>query len=723
MFWKTGSHACFLMLSASLTIACPNAYGENLAGQGRLNQVSRTDQLIRTDRVVSVSPDLANGSITITTNSKNPVAAPLIQYLPGPDGKTLMVADFEGVSYQLATHLLKPENLAPDAWRQSSIQEIRIGQFSSQPPTMRISIGAFNARAFRTLAFHARPGALILKWTPGNPAQVHQTPTAESQALRTPTSPYPVAQAPVEVAPLAPDYRKAAQSVSSSGTASSTRRAKDVSAQGGTKPSPAREIKAEKLSEKMPEKPPEKFTEKLAKKAPEKLVDTSQWIAQPDAKSTDKRTRKSAIEDQGKKADGGILYKSTTAGIPAATRRESAIRTGDNSSEDRAVQKPLSAVARWLKLDVASKSDSESKAKETQLQDVRDTQKFLEQSTKGRETQPPIAPQFSAREAETDVAGEDGQVQVTINDIEQLKDKGATDVLIKTDRRLNYKVFRLHEPERYVVDFDGLPALQSAQLPSIEEELLVKGMRTGTPDDTGLTHRLVLDLKDNTVDVADELVDNGRSLSLRIRPSASAPMPSQLKAQLVKDKLIVLDAGHGGSDPGAQRSGVSEKDLTLQITNQLRKRLSQLGARVVMTRSDDTFVSLEDRVKITNETQPDLFVSIHINALESTSSIYGIETYYQTDQSRALATAIHQQLVQGLSVPDRSVRKARFYVINHTAVPAILAEVGFISNQQERDNLGSADYQVKIADSVSSGIVQYLTEKQELAGKSGKQAF
>ncbi|HIN64900.1 MAG TPA: N-acetylmuramoyl-L-alanine amidase [Candidatus Obscuribacterales bacterium] len=100
-----------------------------------------------------------------------------------------------------------------------------------------------------------------------------------------------------------------------------------------------------------------------------------------------------------------------------------------------------------------------------------------------------------------------------------------------------------------------------------------------------------------------------------------------------------------------------------------------------------------------------------------------METYYQTEQSRALATAIHQQLVQGLGVPDRSVRKARFYVINHTPVPAILAEVGFISNQTERDNLGSANYQVKIADSVSAGITQYLTEKQELAGKSDRSSF
>jgi N-acetylmuramoyl-L-alanine amidase len=76
--------------------------------------------------------------------------------------------------------------------------------------------------------------------------------------------------------------------------------------------------------------------------------------------------------------------------------------------------------------------------------------------------------------------------------------------------------------------------------------------------------------------------------------------------------------------------------------------------------------------------------------------------------------------VQGLGVPDRSIRKARFYVINHTSVPAILAEVGFISNPKERDNLGAAEYQSKIADSVSAGILQYLTEKQELAGKTVK---
>jgi len=683
MSWKTGYHACFLTLSATLTIACPDAHAQSFS---------------TAEKVVSVSPDLAHCSVTITTNSKNPLPAPQIQYLPGPDGKTLLVADFEGVSYQLATHLLKPENLATDAWRQNGLQEIRIGQFSSQPPTMRISIGAFNARAFRSLAFHARPGALIMKWAPG--AQVstsRATAAADNHPSNTRTATRNVAAEPIATAPIAPDYRKPAETATSHSTIAGGKSFKDVTVGSAKRPPLSREIQTQRLVETQ---------ESESKK----------WIAQNSSNSGIWEAKHSNSD-----ASSGVLYKSTNS--QTAQPKET------KATDEKNFQKPPSAVARWLKLNFPTSraSDTQNEAK----QDGKPEAKTEERSDAKLSSRPeaksavPIESKIENRGSQADAEQasdmrDQGQVTVCVNDVEQINDNGAADVLVKADRKLNYKVFRLHEPERYVIDFDGLPALQTAQLPSVQDEILLKGMRTGTPDDTGLTHRLVLDLKDSTVDVADNLVDNGMSLSLKIRPSSSSPMPVGLRAGLVKDKIIVLDAGHGGSDPGAQRSGVSEKDLTLQITNQLKKRLTQMGARVVMTRTDDTFVSLEDRVRITNETKPDLFVSIHINALESTSGIYGIETYYQTEQSRALAGAIHQQLVQGLGVPDRFVRKARFYVINHTPVPAILAEVGFISNPQERDKLGSSDYQVKIADSVSAGITQFLTEKQELAGKSEK---
>jgi hypothetical protein len=105
---------------------------------------------------------------------------------------------------------------------------------------------------------------------------------------------------------------------------------------------------------------------------------------------------------------------------------------------------------------------------------------------------------------------------------------------------------------------------------------------------------------------------------------------------------------------------------------------------------------------------PSAFVSVHINALESTSDIHGIETYFLTEQSKTLAETIHSNLVNLLAVPDRGIRKARFYVIHHTPVPAILAEVGFISNKDEREKLNSSDYQGKVADALAQGVMLYL---------------
>lgn len=662
---KTGIHARFLLLSSSLILTTVPSLAQNLRGQ---------------DKVVSVVPELSRGSIVISTDSKNPLPAPQIQYLPGPDGKTLLVADFVGVEYGLQTHLLKPASSAADAWRQNGLQEIRIGQFSAQPPTMRISISAYNALAFRALSFQARPGALVMKWNPGN--QVASNSTYERN------NPTP---GDLSKAPVAPDYRK---SVSVSPAASQV--AKNYS---------GREVGQRSL------------------RSAEALPERNQWQSDGAVSATPK-------SKSSKSQSSSILYKSTGANLKETQPEE---------------KKSPSAVARWLKKFSPSNLDAKEQVAEKPFERVAESpinvlpktapalelakknpSELFKKSTPEMVRKPtdfkPLtealdtsldAPKISS---DTYNAAEQRIVTISLNDANPQENNGAADIVIKADKKLTYKTFRLHDPERYVIDFDALSELNDAEVPSVQENLLVKSMRTGTPDDTGTTNRLVLDLKDATVDVSDVLTDNGTGLNLKIRPAMAFPN----RAFLIRDKTIVLDAGHGGTDPGAQRSGIQEKELTFQITNQLRKRLMAMGAKVIMTRSDDSFVSLEDRVKITNASQADLFVSIHINALESSSAIYGVETYYQTEQSRSLATAIHKQLVDGLAVPDRNVRKARFYVINHTAVPAILAEVGYISNPKERDNLGTTEYQVKISDAVSTGIVQYLTEKQELAGKTVK---
>lgn len=278
---------------------------------------------------------------------------------------------------------------------------------------------------------------------------------------------------------------------------------------------------------------------------------------------------------------------------------------------------------------------------------------------------------------------------------------------LKFPSSVTYKAFRIDNPPRYVIDVDNVD-LSTVATQEPEQNPFLKTIRFGNPEPT--RGRIVLDLAQDKTHAETEVNANQDCFSISLSNDAS-DLTDGLSLKGLR--TVVLDAGHGGSDPGAQRGDVQEKDLTMAITNRLKKYLESHGVKVRMTRSDDTFVSLEDRVRICRESHPDAFVSIHINSLETDRDIKGIETYYQTEPSRALADKIHIKLVDGLKVPDRSVRKARFYVVNHSEQPAVLAEVGFISNKDERDKLISSDYQEKIAESVGQGVILFLTNPTE----------
>jgi N-acetylmuramoyl-L-alanine amidase len=298
-----------------------------------------------------------------------------------------------------------------------------------------------------------------------------------------------------------------------------------------------------------------------------------------------------------------------------------------------------------------------------------------------------------------------GLPKVTVSGVSPLK------VDLESDKPLSYRSFRLHNPERYVVDIQTGADLRNVSVPALEPNGLLQAVRVGSPEnDKGLS-RLVLDLSTADVDVSDSTDDSKRILSLLV---GKPPIQAQL-GKAPAGQTVVLDAGHGGSDPGAQRGDIQEKEITLQIAARVKKLLETGGVKVVMTRGEDTAVTLEDRVVLTNNVQPDAFLSVHINSLETNSTIHGIETYYQTDQSRPLAQLIHAQLVGKLEAPDRNIRKARFYVINHTPVPAVLAEVGFISNKEERTKLISTDYQNQVANALAQGVILYLSQRNDLA--------
>lgn len=176
-------------------------------------------------------------------------------------------------------------------------------------------------------------------------------------------------------------------------------------------------------------------------------------------------------------------------------------------------------------------------------------------------------------------------------------------------------------------------------------------------------------------------------------------------------RVIVIDPGHGGYDPGATRNNVFEKDMTLNVATLLEEMLKTQGATVIMTREDDKFVSLEDRVVLSNNKKPDIFVSVHINSSENAEA-HGMETHYFKDDSLELAKSIHQAMTSEIEETNRGILKSRFYVIRFTNQPSVLLELGFISNDDERNLLLLPEQQEKFAQAITEGIYNYFCNKK-----------
>ncbi|MBX9693749.1 MAG: N-acetylmuramoyl-L-alanine amidase, partial [Cyanobacteria bacterium] len=162
-------------------------------------------------------------------------------------------------------------------------------------------------------------------------------------------------------------------------------------------------------------------------------------------------------------------------------------------------------------------------------------------------------------------------------------------------------------------------------------------------------------------------------------------------------KSILLDAGHGGGDGGAQRDGVFEKDLTLQLVLMYRKVLEEKGAIVILPRAVDLRLGLDERVGTIQKHRPDVAVSAHINSTEGETKATGIETYYTTPESKPLAEFIHKAVLKSIGAKDRGIHQNNFYIPKNSPVPTILLEHGFINNPDERKLLSSPEYQRKFA--------------------------
>lgn len=183
--------------------------------------------------------------------------------------------------------------------------------------------------------------------------------------------------------------------------------------------------------------------------------------------------------------------------------------------------------------------------------------------------------------------------------------------------------------------------------------------------------------------------------------------------------LVAIDPGHGGESPGAVGpTGLREKDVVLEISGMLAGMLKKAGARVLLTRETDQTVTLEKRVKLANEAKADLFVSIHVNG-HSNSQANGTETYHYPESAAGLklAGAVQKNMIALLKRRDRGVKPASFYVLRYANMPAALAEIAFITNQEEEALLKDAAFKEKAAQAIMQGIFEYLGHARKKRGQ------
>ena len=352
---------------------------------------------------------------------------------------------------------------------------------------------------------------------------------------------------------------------------------------------------------------------------------------------------------------------------------------------------------------------------------------------------------------------------------------GSSRITIDLSHKVQYETGRLPEdpsrnlpPRLYIDLFNTKLAMASKDPISIEDGLLrqvrvgqfsadlvrvvIDMMSPGEHKAILLSdpYRLVIDFQGKKTGPAIATLDKGQK---------KTPSP-QAKAQSPGIRKIVLDPGHGGKDPGAVGvDGIAEKDIVLAVAKKLAHKLTQeMGVQVILTRSDDRFIALEDRTAIANAREADLFVSLHMNA-SSNGEARGLETYYldkttdeaslrlaarenatsrknvsdlqfilsdmtqnlKLEDSITLAHHIQHSLVDSMSkniadVRDLGVKKALFYVLVGARMPSVLVEMFFITNKTEGRAMSQENYQDAVVDAIYDGIVKY--NQSMLAGKT-----
>ncbi|MDZ7673027.1 MAG: N-acetylmuramoyl-L-alanine amidase family protein [Halanaerobiales bacterium] len=286
------------------------------------------------------------------------------------------------------------------------------------------------------------------------------------------------------------------------------------------------------------------------------------------------------------------------------------------------------------------------------------------------------------------------------DDIELLDQNMYTNININVSGKVEYEVKKFSYPHRLVVDISG-EEITPDEVDIPEVVGIIKEIRMGRFELDGNTvTRIVFELKEYyNHNIISENPDSKINIALA---------KSEIQS---KNNIIVLDAGHGGFDPGAVGiRNTKEKDVNLNIVKNLAEVLKNRGFKVLLTREDDTFISLNQRVKFANSNNARIFVSVHNNSSTKRTS-EGTETFIapnKSGDSLMLAENIQSELIKSLGLFNRGVKKEYLYVIRYTEMPAVLVEVAFLSNPNEQKLLTDDDFIKNTADAISQGIFNYF---------------
>ena len=300
-------------------------------------------------------------------------------------------------------------------------------------------------------------------------------------------------------------------------------------------------------------------------------------------------------------------------------------------------------------------------------------------------------------------------------------EQGDTYLHIEINTNREVKNFSIQENpnNKYQLIFN----IEDAQISNISRQEKLDG---------NITKKVLLQEKKDTVQgkiyLQEEVNNNYKIYSLGKKGIAidifnsvvNTPVASDVALSNVKNKIITIDPGHGGSDSGAVGpNGYTEKEGTFAISQKVASILNQSGAKVVMTRDSDVDVygpnasarnELQARVDVGNNANSDIFVSIHCNAFVNPAA-NGTQTFYygSSYQGQRLAQSIQEKMIEANGLRDRGISTCNFYVVKHSYMPAVLIETAFITNYDEEALLSDDEWQTTMAKAIAEGINEYFS--------------